>query len=777
MNNLSYCFRYLLRNRGNSVTRLVSLALGLIVALLICSYVGLNLSYGRFFPDRERVFQVYESTPQFGITGSLLEPFAPTLAEYIPNFEATTNYIDNMLQVKLGEGFVDCRMLCVGGSFFDVLDFGVVSGDVKRVLSDEGLANNEVMISERLAIKLFGGEGDYVGKEMAITDGRVYQIAGVFRTPPVNNPLGEFDVIRYLRYDPAKANWQGNDSYPTFVKLREGVAVEEVEEYMKAFMNNHELFSRLLEVWQAEYFLVGIEDSYYVDNSIRQTQIIYGILAVLALLVATFNYVLLTLSSLVSRSKTIAMMRCNGASRWDVFRMLLAETLIMIVAAIGVAVVIITCLHQELYQLLGYRVVDLFAIERIWIPALVCIVSFLVAGLIPAVLYSQVNLNWAFKHGSDNRMWWKRVLLFVQVACTTGVVCFLLTTTQQSKYIMKADLGYEYDRIVTMTYPGRASEHSAMADELSRLPFVESVGYSWQYPVWGYWGNPVVDREKQEILFSCRFEYFDEKYIETMGMEIVAGRNFTEQDAFTNTIVNEEFVRQHGWDIETAVGKNYYQNGCSRVVVGVIRDFSQAGGFVLPLAVYRMASLDNEDKENTLQLSVRLTELTPENVKRLNEVIEENYHSKWEYQLVPYVDRVKNRFVYRETMRNNVFVVSLVTLFISLIGLIGYLGNEMARRRKEIAIRKVNGATTIQILNLLSFNILWVILPAIAVGVMGAMWGSMKYVELLETLCEPLRWWIFALGAVVVLAIVYVILVFRTWRTAKANPIDMIKSE
>ena len=128
-------------------------------------------------------------------------------------------------------------------------------------------------------------------------------------------------------------------------------------------------------------------------------------------------------------------------------------------------------------------------------------------------------------------------------------------------------------------------------------------------------------------------------------------------------------------------------------------------------------------------------------------------------------------------MRNNVFVVSLVTLFISLIGLIGYLGNEMARRRKEIAIRKVNGATTIQILNLLSFNILWVILPAIAVGVMGAMWGSMKYVELLETLCEPLRWWIFALGAVVVLAIVYVILVFRTWRTAKANPIDMIKSE
>ena len=777
MNNLNYCFRYLMRNRGNSVTRLVSLALGLIVALLICSYVGLNLSYGRFFPDRDRVFQVYETTPQFGIVGSLIEPFAPTLAENIPHFEATTNYIDVMLQVKLGEGFVESRMLCVSDAFFDVLDFGVVSGDVKRILSNEGLANNEVMVSERLAIKLFGAGVGVVGKELVMTDGKIYQIAGAFRTPPVNNPLGEFDVIRYRKYDPATANWQGSDSYPTFVKLREGVTAEEVEESIRAFIDGHEFFSRLAEVWQAEWFLVAIEDAYYVDNSIRKSQIIYGILAVLALLVATFNYVLLTLSSLVSRSKTIAMLRCNGASRWDVFRMLLAETLIMIVVAVGVAVVIIVCLRQELYEWLGYRVADLFAIERIWIPALVCVVAFLVAGLIPAVLYSQVNLNWAFRHGSDNRTWWKRVLLFVQVACTTGVVCFLLTTTQQSDYIMKADLGYEYDRIVTMTHPGTESEQSAMADEIGRLPFVESVAYSGQYPVWGYWGNPVVDREKQEILFSCRFEYFDEKYIETMGMEIVAGRNFTEQDALTNTIVNEEFVRKHGWDVETAVGKTYWQNGCSREVIGVVRDFSQAGGFVLPLAVYRMAALYKYSTENSLQLNVRLTELTAENIAKLDEVIKANYHSKWEYQLVPYVDRVKNRFVYRETMRNNVFIVSLVTLFISLIGLIGYLGNEMARRRKEVAIRKVNGATAMQILNLLSLNLLWVIVPAVAVGVIGAIWGSMEYVELLETLCEPLKWWVFVLGAVVVLAIVYLTLVVRTWRTAKTNPINMIKSE
>ena len=777
MKNFNYSLRYLLKNRGNSVTRLLSLSLGLIVSLLICSYVGLNLSYGRFFPDRERVYQMFENSPQFGITGPQLEPVAYTLAENIPSIEAATNYFDRLMQVKLGNSYMDARWLEVSADFFTVLDFGVLSGDPKQILSREGVANNEVFITERLAELLFGSE-DPLGKIVPTTQGQEYVVSGIFRTPPVTNPLDDFDIVSFRDYNPTTANWQGDDSYPTFIKLRKGATKSQAEAEIQRLIEGHPTLSKMVELWKANYFLVPIEDVVYVDNNIRQTQMIYGILALLALLVATLNYVLLTLSSLAQRSRTVAMLRCNGASRWDIFRMLLSETLIMIVAAIVLAVFVIACLHQDIYQLLGYQLVDLFAWERIWIPALVCVVSSLVAGLIPASLYSRVSMSYAFRRGSDNRTWWKRTLLFVQVACTTGVVCFLLTTSQQSKYILEADLGYEYNRIVTMNFGATTSQRSAMVEELKLLPFVESVGHSMQYPIWGYFGNPVYDYEKKEILFSCRFEYFDEEYIETMGMKLVAGRNFNEQDARNKTIVNEEFVRQHGWELESAVGKSYWQNGGWCEVVGVIRDFTQAGGFVEPLSVFRTAYIDNDpNRPLTLQMSIRLTELTPENIKALDSVIAENYHSEWEYQLTPYVDRVKERFVYRDSMRNNVLLVSLTTLIISLIGLIGYLGNEMARRRKEIAIRKVTGATTSQVLSLLSLNISWVVIPAVVTGVAGAVWGGMKYLEMLETMCEPLAWWIFACGAAVVIAIVYVILIIRTWRTANANPIDMIKIE
>lgn len=776
MKNFNYSLRYLLKNRGNSVTRLLSLSLGLIVSLLICSYVGLNLSYGRFFPDKERVYQMFENSTQFGISGAMLQPMAPTLAENIPQIEAATHHFDRLMQIKVGDIPADYRYLNVGSDFFTVLDFGVISGDPKRVLSDEGLANNEVMISERLATTLFGNSVP-LGKIITTTSGKEYVVGGVFCTPPVTNPLGDFDVIDYLRFDPATANWNGDDSYPTYIKLRKGATIEEVEREVAKFIANNEMLKLLVEMWKAEFFFVPIEDAYYVDNNLRTTQTIYGILAVLALLVATLNYVLLTLSSLAKRSRTVAMLRCNGATRWDIFRMLLSETLIMIVASILLAVFVLLCLHQEIYQLLGYNLTQLFAVERIWIPATVCIVSFLVAGLIPAALYSRVSLSYAFRRGSDNRTWWKRSLLFVQVACTTGVTCFLLITAQQSEYVMKADLGYEYDRVITMNYPATTSQRSTMVDELKRLPFVESVGHSLQYPIWGYFGNPIFDVEKKEILFSCRFEYFDEEYIETMGMEIVAGRNFSAQDALTKTLVNEEFVRQHEWSLDEAVGKQYFQNGGWREVTGVIRDFTQAGGYVMPLTIYRTACLEEENLELPLQLNIRLTELSPENIKALDDVIAKNYHAKWEYQLVTYTDRVKDRFVARESMRDNVLLVSIVTLIISLIGLVGYLANEMARRRKEIAIRKVTGATTSEVLRLLGANFSFVVLPAVITGVAGGVWGGERYISMLETMCEPLAWWLFAAGAAIVVVIVYTILVITTWRTANANPVDMIKVE
>ena len=134
MNTLNYSIRYLLKNRGNSATRIISLSLGLIVALVIISFVGLKLSYNSFFPDKERIYQVWNVSPQFGLNGvnnHMVMPLAPNMANDIPHIEAATHYVDNLLQINHNGNNIDVSMLNVNQDFFEVLDFGMISGDAR----------------------------------------------------------------------------------------------------------------------------------------------------------------------------------------------------------------------------------------------------------------------------------------------------------------------------------------------------------------------------------------------------------------------------------------------------------------------------------------------------------------------------------------------------------------------------------------------------------------------------------------------------------------------
>ena len=249
MQTINYSLRYLLKRRGNSFTRLLSISLGLIVALIIFSYVGLNLSYNRFFPDKGRIYQLYVSSPQFGVSDKMNLPFATNLAADIPQIETSTHIIDMLGQITHNGEAIDVELLQTNSNFFDVLDFGVVSGDAAKILSSEGAAANEVMISERLAGKLFGKD-DPLGKELDFKGvERKKIVAGVFKTPPVNQSIGNFDILEHLHYNENNEAWTGGDSYPTFIKLHKGADIAEVEAAMPAFFKKHGL-ENMNNTWQ-----------------------------------------------------------------------------------------------------------------------------------------------------------------------------------------------------------------------------------------------------------------------------------------------------------------------------------------------------------------------------------------------------------------------------------------------------------------------------------------------------------------------------------------------
>ena len=774
MKSVSYALRYLMQRRGNSLSRLVSLSLGLVVALLIFSYVGFVLSFDRFFPDRERIWQVWLRSPSYGLSEKMVRPLAPSLAADLPQIEAATHFQDCRMQITHREQVYDSYGLYAGTHFFDVLDFGVVSGDPHRILSAEGRANNEVMLSEAMARRLFGDE-EPLGRTLQIEQGGTWTVAGIFHTPPANNSLGSFDFIVWLPYKDDPAFWQGGDSFPTYIKLHADADIAEVEAAMDAFDERHGI-ADIRREWKQEYLFIPLADAAFTNNTRRSVSCIYSAIGLLALVVACLNYVLLTVSSLTERSRTIAMMRCTGARRSDIFRMLLAETFAMVAAAAATAAFLIACLHVEIGAAVGYAVRDLFALDRIWIPAAVCLAAFLTAGILPAALFSAVDLHYAFRRGCDNRTWWKRSLLFIQVSCTTAIVIFLAVTVRQAGYIYRADLGYEYDRLLTATIPGRPSTLQTIADELRKLPGVEEAAYSGGYPLWGYSGMPCVD-EEGHILFSCRWELCDEHYIPTMGMRIVEGRNLLPTDPLDKVLVNETYVRMREWE-GTAVGRTIRDPAGTYEIAGVVADYRMAGGNVLPIVLHPVRKeMSTPDAQIFLQLSLRLRDLSPETVAEAKAVIDRYYESDWQWSFVPYRGRLEDAFHQLSEIRNGMWVVAFVTLVISISGLAGFLGNEMQRRRKEIAIRKVCGSTRSEVLRLIGLNLSFVVLPAVAVGVAAAVWGSEYFLQMVGAMRTDAPWWLHAAGVLFVLAIVYAIQLFGTWRTASANPIDMIRTE
>ena len=771
MQAINYSLRYLLKRRGNSLARLLSLSLGMAVALLVFSYVGFNMSFNSFFPNKERVYQVWVKSPQFGISEKQVKPLAPNIVADMPRVEAAVHFIEVEKIFGTTDNVMTATALETNSTLFDVLDFGVISGDPHRILSSEGAAAGEVMISERLAKRHFGDE-DPLGKKLGLM-----VVAGVFETPPANQSIGDFDILEYLPYDSNDEVWTGGDSYSTFIKLRPGADIAEIEAAMPAFLERHGVAGHCKE-WQKSYQFVPLTSTVYVSGDAKQMNIIYSAIALIALVVACLNYVLLTISSLAERSRTIATMKCNGASRCGIFGMLLMETLLLLVASVVVAALAIGCLNGEISALLGYEVADLFAPERIWIPLLVCIVGFAVAGLVPAALFSVVSVNYAFRRGGDNRVWWKKVLMFVQVAATVAVVVFLMVTDRQASHIMSADYGYKFDRLMALQLSTEIGNSSAIADRLHTLPFVENVGMSAQSPLEGYSGMPCVD-EQGNLLFSCRWDIIDHNYIPSMQMRIVQGRNFFPTDGADKVIVNEKYVEMRGWE-DSPLGKVIYDgSGQAFEIVGVVADFRMMStGVTEPIVMHTVPYISDiaPDYKAVVLYNILLNEVNEENVKALDEAVSSVYNDYFKYKLVYYGDWVEHTFADVKEMRATMLVVTVVVLIISLIGLCGYIQGEMVRRRKEIAVRKVCGASTAEVLVAVGTKLLLVVLPATVCGVVLAVWWKSVWLATLAQMRCNVPLWLYLCGVLAVVAVVYAVQLLLSWRAANANPVDTIKS-
>lgn len=789
MKNVSIAFRSLFKKGRSNVIKILSLGVGLALGLVLISKVCFEHSFDKFYPDSDRIYRLYENIVQNNeyksypqVSGGV----APGMQAEIPEVEEATRltYIGGEKETFMtdDEKRYIARYVMMGDTnVFDILPRPILIGNPKETLARPGY----VMVSHRIA-DLLGGVENAMGKKFTFdsSPGQTYTIGGVFEDVPENSHL-RFEIIASLEgmWKGSRENWIGNDRYLGYVKLYPGTDAKSLAPAIREMQGRH---CDLEEVKKAgvdlTYELVPLMDMHSNNKEVKDMNALLALLGFVLILTAAMNYVLIVISTLINRTKEVAVYKCYGASDKNLFGMILSETCLHMLIALILAAFLIIVFRGKVEELLGASLGALFSVQTLLVLAGVCVVIFFVTGLIPTYMFLRIPVAAAFRSIRESRRSWKLCLLFIQFVATAYLVVLLLMINKQYDYMVNVDPGYSYEKLAYCDTPGvDESVRKAAMDELRKIPEVDMVSACYRLPIYKMSGNNVYLPGDDRQLFNIADMYdVGENYFALMQIPVIDGEAFRSDGSSADKImVSHSFVKKMettaGWT-GSAVGKavcvTEHGEGKPFTICGVYDDLclGNAGNPDM-----RPSVAFQDHLVSTENILVRFHEMTPDNMRKAQDVLERMVPNR-NVMLTAYYTDMIDLYKDSRTFRDSVMMGGAVTLIIALIGLLGYTSDETNRRGREIAIRKVNGATAWDILKMISKDISYIAVPAIIVGVAVACYSGKAW---MEQFAEKVQ-----IGFVLFVAValgVYLLIVFfvlyRAWTVANENPVDSLKSE
>lgn len=769
MKQLYYVIRTLLRGRGSNIIKVISLGLGLTMSILLFSRVAFEQSYDTFYKDYNNLYQIFSI---FSAEGEQFEPqeqncgpVAGAILENFPNEVEAATSIAYFVNGPLYNGSVrfDEGILLADSLFFRTMGIEVLSGNPEKELMQPDV----IFLSDRLARKIFGDENP-IGKMLNYNKELSFTVKGTYTALPENTtmrPEGVVSMPTGWNRGWGNYSWRRGDSYYEYIRFRPGADKEVVNARLDAMIQKYRP-EEDKKAYGYTAFVKPIRDVYRDSDQVKRMDSIMSILALAILFIASLNYVLISISSLTYRAKAVGVHKCSGASDGTVFSMFLLETGIIIVLALALMGLILLNFQEFIEDTTAAKLSVLFAPDRIWVPLAVVLVLFIVGGVLPGRLFARIPVSQVFRRYTEGKKGWKRPLLFIQFAGVAFICGLMYVVMAQYNYVKDKDMGYNPKRVAAgNAYFGSGEESDAALQFFRGLPYVEEVSSAVSTPVASYSGS-MIEGEGGKSLFSTRYSYALEDYFKMMGMTMKEGRPPRAAD---EVVVNEAFAERMRWGNE-ALNHPLRVEGENHKVVGVLKDF-HIGSFYQPQDVIMFGY--TRTFGNTVH--IRLKEPFAENLRRLNKDVNEAYPDKT-IDFYGLEQRILNRYNPVRVFSNATILAATTMFFVMLMGLIGYTTDEVRRRSKEIAIRKVNGAESSGILELLSKDVLYVAGPAVIIGIVAAAYVNGMWMDQFAAQV-PLSWPVYVLIALVILLLIVACVIWKSWRIANENPVNSIKSE
>ena len=785
-------FRSLFKKGRNNGIKIIALAVGLAMGLVLIAKVCFERSYDNFYPDNDRIYLVKSGINREGkkdTWGQVSGAIAPGMKAEIPEVEAATRYTrigspDELIMTPEKQ-FYTATLLLTDTSFFDVFPRPILIGDPKDVLARP----NYVMISRSLAEKM-GGVESAVGKTFVrdVNRNSVQTIGGVFEDIPENSHL-QYDMLGSLAGYSVQSttNWVGNDRYVAYVKLLPGTTPESLAPSIRRMQERNQDLEGLKKAGVDLFYTISpLQDIHNNNEDVKDMNAMLLFLATILIVIAVLNYILVVISTLIGRTKEVAVHKCYGASGKDILGMILSESLLHLLLALLLGAFLILVFRGKVEDLLSASLSALFTLPTVTLLAGICLVVFGVTCLVPTWLFLRIPVASAFRSVKESKRYWKLCLLFVQFVATAYLVALLITISRQYDKMITSDPGYAYENLIYCNTTGvGAQERERAIDELRRLPQVDQVGCSTELPFYYASGNNVSLPGEDRELFNIADMYFvSDNYFKIMEIPVVEGKAFQPGEANDDKVmVSRKFVdlmeKTAGWTgspLDKGVMITEHSNGTQVFTIsGVYEDF-RIGSLKGPDTRASVLFYNTPDSYNPAKIIlIKMHTMSSENLAQINEILAGAMPDKVVEASVYKMD-ILNQYQDDRDFRDSIMISGLVTLIIALIGLLGYTADETNRRGREIAIRKVNGATAIDILRMISKDISYIAIPALAIG------AAIAYVSAsgwLEKFAERIHLsaFIFIGAALFVYVIIIGCVLFRAWRTADENPVESLKAD
>ncbi|HWK07649.1 MAG TPA: ABC transporter permease [Puia sp.] len=795
-------FRSLLKNKGFTFLNVLGLTLGLATCLLILFYVTDELSYDRYNTNADRIFRVNTDVK----LGSNLTSFAiaappasAALTRNFPEIESSVRLLKSQ-SARFKKGNQDIKEYQVANSdpgIFSIFTLPMLEGDPNTALTNP----NSVVISAGAAKKYFntthaiGKILEQIGDSDHIT---IYTVTGVMRDIPTQSHFN-FDFLLSMESIPESRNTNFYSIYPfsTYILLRPGVDPQRLEAKFPAFMRralttggySYDAFEKggnymkLNLTPLTDIHLTSNRTDELGPNGNRQYVSIFSAAALLILLIACVNFMNLSTARSANRAREVGVRKVLGSPRKYLIAQFLSESVLITLAATLLAVVAAWALLPLFNQLSGKTLAITAPMLGWLLPCLgaIVIVVGVLAGSYPAFFLSAFQpidvlkgkLAMGFKGG---RL--RSALVVFQFSISIFLIIGTLVIYHQLHYIQSKDLGFDRNQVLVIKNTDALRNPRLLQQEIKSLPGVLNITLSSFIPTGSQrWHNFGTTSTSTHPL-GTEFWPVDTGYLNTMGIQLSQGRNFSSQLSSDSSaiIVNETAARMLGYAGAPLDKKVTYSfNGGQREfhIIGVVKDFNfnSLRDNITPLAMVMAPGWEDN-------LSVRIQPAQTDLPALLAQL-----EDKWrtfaprQHFVYSFMDEDFDALYRTEQRLGRLFgIFTFLAIIIACLGLFGLAAYAAEQRHREIGIRKILGAEVSALVLLLSRDFIKWVLLAVLIAVPLAWWAMSKWLES-YAYRDSLPWWVLAIAALSALVIAFITISFQSIRAALANPVDSLRAE